>query len=64
MLVVVGQCVADDLWLAFFVRSFVNSSYYLIFIFILFGTPRGRRKKKIIIIIMIIIIINKIKTDV
>ena len=40
------SAVADDLWLAFYlyVRMHVSSTYYLILIFILFGTLRGRQK--------------------
>ena len=37
------SAVADDLWLAF--CSYVSSTYYLIYICILFGTPSGRQKK-------------------
>ena len=42
------SAVADDLWLAFcaYVRTYVSSTYYLILIIILFGTPHGRQRKK------------------
>ena len=36
------SAVADDLWLAF--CSYVSSTYYLIYICILFGAPSGRQK--------------------
>ena len=41
------SAVVDDLWLAFcsYIRTYVSSTYYLILIFIFFGTPRGRQKK-------------------
>ena len=48
---VIGQRAVDDHWLAFLIRSFVTGQWilpdFLILVFILFETPRGRQKKKI-----------------